>query len=457
MLLYEVNILFITMLLVKCNKSATNNTQRIPIGLYHYFEDNNKEKNIVRNLFFNLLYLNLSIGTPPQIMPFHLDVNSPTFYVSKKFFNRTASSTYEQTSKNETFYFLENAISGFNSKDILNLNGDKKKINFIFETKNNKDNDIGSIGLLIPIKFKHDIYPFSASLIKAGFINSSIWTFKFYDNIDVLNLLYNKDENNIIGEFIIGDYPHNYEEDKIIYNKTKYVQFKALWLEKEINWDINFDSIFLHFKEKQPELKDNKLYIHMENTAEFNPDVGFIVGPVNFYHFINIYFFSKYRSNCRQYRVTNTLFRVVECKNTELFNVSSFPDIFFEVKDVTLNLTYKDIFILDKKLNKYIFLILYEGYTPNWVFGRLFFKKYQFVFNEHSKTIGYYNTIKDKRKYNIKDKLIVYCVSFLQTIFITLIILYLIYEIWTKCNPNKRKKRINEIDNEDMKNHILLK
>lgn len=84
MFLNQINIFFILILLVKFNKSENNSIYRIPIGLYKSFEDNN-EATLIQNIFFNFLYLNLSIGTPPQIIPFHLDINSQSFYVSKKF------------------------------------------------------------------------------------------------------------------------------------------------------------------------------------------------------------------------------------------------------------------------------------------------------------------------------------------------------------------------------------
>ena len=93
--------------------------------------------------------------------------------------------------------------------------------------------------------------------------------------------------------------------------------------------------------------------------------------------------------------VKNTLLRHIECDNSKDFNISSFPDIYFEIGNVIFNLTYKDLFILDKNTNKYIFLIFYEGYTGNWVFGRLFLAKYQFTFNEHTKTIGFYTSMND--------------------------------------------------------------
>ena len=108
-------------------------------------------------------------------------------------------------------------------------------------------------------------------------------------------------------------------------------------------------------------------------------------------------------------------------------------------------------------MNKYIFLILQEGYIGNWVLGRLFLKKYQFIFNEHSKTLGYYKSMSPIRKENMKDKIIGYFVSFCQIIFIIFIIGYIIYEILNNCMPKKRKKRRHELESENVTNENLLK
>ena len=453
----RVNILFI-FLLVKFNQSSTNNIYKLPFGLFNLYEKETEE-DLINNIFHNYLYVNLSIGTPPQIIPFHLDINSQSFYVSKKYFNRTASSTYEQISKTETTYSNENVISGFNSIDILNINGEAKKVNFIFETKHNKDNDIGCIGLLVPTKIHPDVYSFSASLISAGFINSFIWTLKFDNTLSPLDMILG-DESKILGELIIGDDPHNYEEDKNLYNHKKILQLTPLWTKDDLYWDVSFDSVFLTFKEKMIEndKEVTKIELIGDNVVELNPDIGFIVGPEKFYHYVNKHFFRKYGRICHQYRMDRTLFRVLECKNTESFDISSFPDLSFQVEDITFTLTYKDLFILDTKLNKYIFLIMQEGYTFDWVLGRLFLNKFQLIFNERSKTVGYYKSMDYYSSIDyIKNKIIEYVFSFLKIIFIALPSLYIAYFFLTKCKSNKRKKRKNELENEKLDDDYLLK
>ena len=108
---------------------------------------------------------------------------------------------------------------------------------------------------------------------------------------------------------------------------------------------------------------------------------------------------------CKEKFLTDTLFRYIECDKNQGFNISLFPDLYFENKqlEITFNLTYEDLFILDETMNKYIFLVFNDRFTYTWIFGTIFLKKYQFTFNADSKTIGYYksmNIYKDNSENN---------------------------------------------------------
>ena len=97
---------------------------RIPFSMYK----NSKESSnfsIVNNIFFNIIYVNLSIGTPPQNISFSIDINSEIFTVYNKLYNN--SITYEEISKYENDDDNEFTSSGFKEKDILNKIIKKKK------------------------------------------------------------------------------------------------------------------------------------------------------------------------------------------------------------------------------------------------------------------------------------------------------------------------------------------
>ena len=452
------NLLFILLSIViklsLCNKTI----HRIPLGLYYSYDDEEDDTfDLIRTIFFNFLCVNLTIGTPPQLVPFRLNINSPTFYVTSKFFNRTASSTYEAKNKNESKYILEDVETGFDSKDIININGDKRKINFIYATKHKSDYELGNIGLLIPRKIQNDVWPFLDSLNKAEYINSYIWTLKFDQKLSILDIIFTIDEDKkVIGEFIIGDEPHNYERNKTIYDKQHFIEIDALWSEHDLNWDIEFYKIYLTFKENEIDSKkfnDSKINIHGDHRAEINPDIGFIVAPIPFFEIISQHFFEKYRNICNKIKIAGSLFRYIECQ--EKFNISNFPNLSFVYEDdITFNLTYKDLFIFDKVKKKYIFLILYEGYTSDWVLGRLFLRKYQFVFNGKTKKIGYYKSMDDTTWETDsdfdKDEIINFIAFIIQGLFLLAIVIFIIYLIYKKIKgKNKRQKRINELDEED--------
>ena len=99
------------------------------------------------------------------------------------------------------------------------------------------------------------------------------------------------------------------------------------------------------------------------------------------------------------------MFRYIECDKNDNFNISSFPDIYFENKELEtiFNLTYEDLFILDETKNKYIFLVFNNRHTNHWVFGNVFLRKYQFTFNVDSKTIGYYKSMNNYPNDNNND------------------------------------------------------
>jgi len=119
--------------------------------------------------------------------------------------------------------------------------------------------------------------------------------------------------------------------------------------------------------------------------------------PKEFNYMIRKRFFEEYfeKNICTIEGINNTIYGYIECDNDGLFKLSSFPDICFEHKkfETTFNFTYKDLFVYDKNRNKYIFLMLSDKFLSGWIFGSIFLKKYQLIFNQDSKTIGYYKSM----------------------------------------------------------------
>ena len=128
---------------------------RIPFSMYK----NSKESSdfsIVNNIFFNIMYVNLSIGTPSQNISFSININSEIFTVYNKLYNN--SITYEELSKYENDEDNDFTSSGFKAMDILKINDKTEKINFILSTKINYENyPFGIMGLAIPKNIKPEV------------------------------------------------------------------------------------------------------------------------------------------------------------------------------------------------------------------------------------------------------------------------------------------------------------
>ena len=357
----------------------------------------NSNFSIVNNIFSNIMYINLSIGTPPLNIPFALNINSEIFTLYSKIYNN--SETYEEISKYENDDEEEFISLGYKAMDILNINDKKEKINFILSTKINYENyPFGIVGLSIPKNIESEIYPFMNSLKKAKLIDSFTWTLKYFSNQTLLDTIYSSENNDkIIGEFIFGNEPHNYEKDKSKYNKSQLIKINPL-SSYDFSWEINFDKIYFFFHENNNNNETSqKININLYGRTKLMPQVGFIFIPKEFNYFLRKRFFDKYSdiNICRHRLINNTIYDFIECDNNSSFKLSSFPDICFEHKEfeTTFNFTYKDLFLYDKNRDKYVFLMINDRFLHGWIFGSIFLKKYQLTFNQDSKTIGYYKSM----------------------------------------------------------------
>ena len=401
---------------------SDTNVYRIPFGLYN-IKGKNYSHDIANTIFHNFIYVNLSIGTPSQNVPFGLIINSQEFTVNNINFNQNNSSTFEGksnlTNDDEKIVFS----TGIKSMDVLTINDEKQKINFILSTEYkeyDKGYPFGILGLAIPTNIESEIYPFFNSLKEGEIINSFTWSLKYFNNISLLDTLYGSDENNkIIGEFIFGNEPHYYEEDKKRYNKSQLMKENPIST-YDLSWEVMFSGIYLFFHENiNNNYTENRINIKLNGRTKLIPKAGYNFVPKEFKYILEKNFFSKYLKEgiCWTNGIDDTFYGNIECNDS--FEVSLFPDICFEHTkfETTFNLTYKDLFVYDKYNNKYIFLMLTDKFSSGWVLGSTFFRKYQLIFNQDSKTIGYYkpfNYISDEQINNNnndnKDEIIKYII-----------------------------------------------
>ena len=119
---------------------------------------------------------------------------------------------------------------------------------------------------------------------------------------------------------------------------------------------------------------------------------------------------------------------------------NEFPSINFYHNLLNITFVLKGQELFYEENNKLYFLVANKNNeVDQWVFGKVFLDKYQFVFNSEMKTIGFYknmitNNKKDEKDFNIYYNSIIILIGFL--IFLFALLSFIVY----KC----RKKYLKE-------------
>ena len=156
-------------------------------------------------------------------------------------------------------------------------------------------------------------------------------------------------------------------------------------------WNLYFSNIYYFTNDAI-----NKKQIISCPDAELSFSSFQINAPMTYYTYINNHYFKKYiNDNICHYGYSGELL-ILYCDKSEKFNINElekFPTLYFQHDefDYTFELTYEDLFT--EKDNKFWFLVCFESYyeIDRWILGNIFLRKYYFVFNQDSKTIGFYN------------------------------------------------------------------
>ena len=414
--------------------------------------------NLISKLVYNRIYINMTVGTPPQLIKLYLRKDNYALYIKEENFNKTLSESFESNNILNTF-FLDIYTTGYFSKDFIEFgnykNNNNDKIDFVYSVSD--DNSLGALGLKIPHNFPEGLTSFLDNLKNKNIISSQVWTLKYYYSnkklLESINDIYNP-----IGELIIGGDPHEYEEDKSKYSINEYNYLDAPTRSGKFYWDLKFKSIYIYTLEREKiEIINNNHWNEVTLKAEYSV----IWGTKVYYNTIYTYFFNKYeyiKNNiCQEKTVpSKSNLKYIECINdNKLFQIKKFPSIHFESVEYnnTFKLTYEDLFVLEEETNKYIFLIVFPTnyIETTWSLGIPFLRKYQFTYNEEKKVIGFYNyneKQKDNNKNNNNNKMILYILfSFLFIIF-CLLLVFLGMCIHKFLYGQKRRKKANELDDE---------
>ena len=415
------------------------------------YQDNSLNKNdFMFRLFTDDVYINLTIGSPPQIVKTIWNMNKYSFKIYSSSFNFNKSMTYKEISKPFLYSFDETSNALFFEDNFYFIDGNNKTFSNLFKfiKLENDKNNFSFIGLQLPGVLTDNLLTFVKDLKENEIIDKYI----FY-------ILYNQSESKIEnpnGVIFFGEYPHN---TKIFENKYKinnFYEIKAASRNKLAYWDILFDEIY--FSEN---ISNNELNKIKYKQVELLGNKQLSIGTDEYQEYIQKNFFDEYikLNICEQKIIlNNTDYIYYKCKKNNEFNIAKFPTLYFELKEINFNfsLDYNDLFFIH---DEYIYFgIIFDSFfklkfDQRWKLGSALFKKYLFVFNQDSKTIGFYNNIinqkifepinnrinPDKKNLNNILKIIV---IFALIIFI-MIIFWIIINYFRKRKGKKNSKLIN--------------
>ena len=372
----------------------------------------------MEDILNNEIYTDIKIGTPIQTINAKITFSSSTFYItgiSGYQYDPQKSSTYKKESNYEREYFQEDFSKGYISSDSI----------YFLDYKTKKQTPLTSFIFIQPTERKKE------SKLKPAQIGFKLYSTSVSSNEQIMDNLKKKNilKNNVIfikfskkqsnGILYIGDFPHNFDKD--IYSIDNFYKTKVSYISHIPSWNIQFEEILFDNNVKSKFRQCDLIY-----------DFGGILAPNDYYDYIKNNFFNNLinKGECSEKEIKDN-YKTFKCKGSA--QIKTFKTLIFKSKDLKYNfeLNYEDLFLSNK--GEYYFLIVFKNnYEPNnWIFGKPFLKKYDFVLDFDRKEIGFYG----KSYSNSFDSL------WIIIIILIIIIIGIIYLIF-KVSKNKKGKRM---------------
>lgn len=318
----------------------------------------------------------------------------------------TESETFKQESmkNNDKSYSIGSEIFEFNSD--LSYKGKVKVdqgngLQFIID-ENFKESDslCGNIGFdLVNNKLENTMGTnLVEQLKKKGIVDKYMWTLKYQTPQD--------------GIIVIGSEPHFYEDISYYLSQYRKIYITPSTNTEHTSWSFGFDSISTGNGEviSKKELKEKKV--------ELVIDQGVIIGTEEYKKtideiFFNYYFnekicFSETVSYQNPYTKKTNEYIVYYCNKLTFAGTNGkwsysfsdnkpfgkFPDIEFFHKEFNYTFKIGKMDLFEDRGDKMFFMIVFEKTNTNnqiWKMGEPFLSKFQFVFDQDQKTLGFYN------------------------------------------------------------------
>ena len=414
-------------LLIIINEILSNIT--LPFTLSQKSLKGMNHSSIMNTLINNNLIVNITVGSPQQKIS--LSLNHNIFQVT------VASSKLE--TKEEINKFDANSSSTYN-KIFRRLNP-MSEISECYESTDLFNFNVINFTKLENFKFllvlqQPEKYKVSGNLgLRNAATGNFLPEYNFILQLKKQNLIssynyYIQYFNNLEGEIVFGTLPH--ENINFNYEVNDYITIKGI--HHNINgYKFEYDNLFYG---------NNIININIKIPVEIKIENGLIKANDQYKNMILEKFFNKLfeSKKCfieKFYDYNQYYFYYCD----KSIDITKFEPLIFELKEINFNFTldYNDLFF--KYEDYYYFLVYFkEKFNSGIELGAPFFKKYIITFNQDSKLIGFYREVKLKKYHFNINWALVFCLF--------IIIVMLIYIIFSRPIFKKKKKRANELEDE---------
>ena len=417
-LILLINLLFFLLENIKTSKTSKTSHLSIPFRIQNYNKDKSINSKLIDNYLYKDIIIQFSVGNPPQDVQLSACLGEYTTFIVANNANGFEGGTYNKSLSNSylslfepQFYTFQTFSEGICSKENFIINNlTINNLTFILATEIGRNNccssycevvmQPGILGFQVDqpanqVQEYVNNTNFISQLTEKGIISN----YSFYFHFDSNN--YNS------GKIIIGFNPDENDSDNFTNKEFLFTRLS----EDYIDWSLKFDKIY--YGEKEFNGKSFLLRI----------EFGLIRGYSEWEDIIIKEFFDNLIQEKKCFKdYTN------EFGNTTYFyycdktvNLSTFKPFLFRINDFEYDfiLTKEDLFV-ETEEKYYLFLMIFGGIS-DLILGYPFLKKYQLIFNQDTKTIGFY---KEPREPSIITYYII--IFILGTILIILIIIGII-------------------------------
>ena len=423
------------------------------------------EKMLV-NYIYKDIFVNLLIGNPPQKIKLSPCLGEYTTFVLSYDTEGFEGGTYNKNLSNSYKSLIEGDEPEYYIFQTFSL-GIKSLEKFIIGEKETYEIEINNLEFILASEVNDNCYnPYCEYLTQPGILGFQIYQLpnQFQENVSSSNFISQLKKKDLIpdyyfsfhfdsensGNIIIGLKPDEYNSSN--YKLKEYCFVKTSISSKEyLDWSIKFDNIYYGNTE-----------LSNEYSILLRIEFGLITGYYEWEKILKAEFFDKLIEEKKCFKdythfLGSTAYFYYCNKST---NISNFKPFSFSINEYQYNFTldYKDLFI--EVEDKYLFLMIFGG-IYDLILGYPFLKKYEIIFNQDIRTIGFYKdkSNKDNSDNSSSSSNTYYYIIIISLSIILCLLIYFGINLYVKRRKTEKKYAVElyreKKEDNDNKNDLL--